>query len=193
MARLAIVEQGRLLEADPGDHPANEAVLFRHPVQLVQHAAAHQPEVAGVERDLEVGDAVQQPIEQRGCHQLERGFSTPLAALAVDDVRAFIHQPHHVGQQFRRVLQVGIDDQDAFAAADRQAGGQRQLVAVVARQEHGHHPRVGGAELAKDEPGAIRRSVVHEDDLIVVADLGLAHVGEPAVQLAQRAFLVVAR
>ena len=141
---LAVVEDRHLLAADPRHHAADEAMALGHRQQDVEHAPRHQAEVAGIERDVDVGHAADQAVEGGGGGALEQALAVALAALAVDHVGALIHQRHHVGQQLGRILQVGVDDQDALAAAHREAGGERQLVAVVAHQPHRDDARVRG-------------------------------------------------
>ena len=192
-ALLPLIVQGHLAKADPAHHAADEAMPLRHAVELVERPAAHEPEVAGIDGDLDVDEAVEQPIEQDRGELLERRLAAALAALPVDDVRALVHQLHHAGEELWRVLQVRVDDQDALAAAYVQARRQRQLVAVVARQAHADDVGVVAAQLADDRPGAIGRPVVHQHDLVVFADLGAAGIAQAAVQLAQRSLLVVAR
>ena len=46
-----------LAEADERDEPAQEAVGLVERDDVVDHAPAHQPEVPGVRRDLDLGDA----------------------------------------------------------------------------------------------------------------------------------------
>ena len=65
-ARVAVVETRGLAEADERDEPAQEAVGLVERDDVVDHAPAHQPEVAGVRRDLDVGDALDHAVAERG-------------------------------------------------------------------------------------------------------------------------------
>src|SRR3546814_6137740 len=51
MALGAVVRERHLAEADPRHHPADEARLFGQRQQGIERAAAHQPEITGIERD----------------------------------------------------------------------------------------------------------------------------------------------
>ena len=74
-ALLPVVGERHLPEADPGDHAADEPRLLGHRQQRVERAAAHQPEIAGVERNVDLGRARQQPVEAVRGGALERGLA----------------------------------------------------------------------------------------------------------------------
>ena len=93
-------------------------MTLRHGKQEFEHAPSDKPKVAGVVRYVDVGHAANKPIEGSGGSALEQAFAVASATLAVDHIGAPVHQRHHVGQQLGRVLQIGIDDQDALAAAN---------------------------------------------------------------------------
>ena len=87
---------------------------------------------------------------------LERGFAGAAAAYAIDHVRILrAHHPHHLGQQLGRILKVGVDDQDRFAAAQVQPRGQRQLVPVIARQIDRNQARVPFRQALHDAPAGV--------------------------------------
>ncbi len=58
-AEETVIGEGQLLEPDPRHHAADEARLLGHRQQGIERPAAHQPEVAGVERDVDLGRARQ--------------------------------------------------------------------------------------------------------------------------------------
>ena len=130
-------------------------MALRHGEQKVEDPPCDQAEIAGIGRDLHVGEAADQAIEGRRRRALEQALAVALPALAVDHVRALIHHPHHVDQEFGRILEIGVDDQDALAPAHGQAGRQRELVAVVAHQPNGHDARVARGRLGQHIPCAI--------------------------------------
>ena len=170
----AVVGERHLAEADPGDHAADEARLFGQAQERVERAPAHQPEIAGVERDRRVGDAVEQAIERRRRRLLEERLAVALAAHGIDDVGLLRrHLRAHVAEQFGRVLQVGVDDQDLLARAQIEPRGQRELVAVVARQVDRDQPRVLRRQPLHDRPAVVLRPVVDQDEFVILADLRL--------------------
>ena len=168
-------------------------MAFRHGQQQVENPAGHQPEVAGIGGDIDIGEPVDQAVEAGRGRALKKAFAVTLAALAVNHIGILIHQRHHVGQQLRRILQIGIDDQDALAAADRQPGGERELVAVVAHQADRHDPRVGGGGGRHDLPGPVARAVVDQHDFAGAAPCGTQGVQDgtdPAQEFGQDVLLV---
>ena len=180
---LAVVRQRDLLEADPRHHPADEARLLRHCQQGVERPAAHQPEVAGVDRDFDFGRARQEAVESVRGGPLERGVAAPALAHAIDDIRlARAHHVEHRRQELGRILQVGVDDQHMIAAAQIESGGQRELVAVVARQVHGDDVRIFGGKLPHDRPAAVPRAVVDQHHFVITANRLVRGGGQASVQ-----------
>ena len=193
MALRPVIGDRHLPEADPGDHAANEARLLGKAQQRVERAPAHQAEIAGIERDLDLGQLRQQPVEDLGRAPLERGLAGARAPDRIDHVGLLpLHFLDHLRQQLRRVLKVGVDDQDPLARAQVEARGQSELVAVIARQVDGDQPRIGDGELAHDLPAAVARAVVDQDDLIIVPGDRRGGLGDAGVELGEAGLLIVA-
>ena len=188
---MTVIDQRNLPAADPGHHPANEAVALRHGEQQVEDAPRDQPEVTGVGRDLHVGQAADQAIEGRRGGALEQALPVALATLAVDHVCSLVDHLHHVDQQLGRILQVGVDDQDALAPANRQPGRQGELVPMVSHQPDGHDARVALGRFGHDIPCAIARAVVDQHHLARPAD-PVQDGADPAQKLGQGVLLVEA-
>ena len=186
-----VVHQRNLLAADPCHHAAYEAVPLWHGDEQIEYPARDQSEIACVRGDVDVCHPPDGAIEKFRRYQFERTLAGTLATLAVDHIRAVVHQRHHVGQKLRRILQVGVGDEDAFAPAHAQSRGQRQLVPVISHQPDRHDARIICCGLGHQLPGAIVRTVVDEDDL-VAHPLLLQDCGNPPQELRQHGFLVVA-
>ena len=62
------------------------------------------------------------------------GLPGPPPTLAVDHVVALVHQRHHLAEQRRRILQIGIDRQHPITAGEMQPGRQRLLMPEIPRQ-----------------------------------------------------------
>src|SRR3982751_6560219 len=86
-ALLAVVDEGDLPEPDPGDHTADEARLLGHRQQRIERPAAHQPEVAGVDRNVDFGCPREKALEAVRSRPLERRLAGAAAANALDSVR----------------------------------------------------------------------------------------------------------
>ena len=129
----AVIGERHLAKADPGHHAADKARLLGQRQERVERAAAHQAKVARVERDRRVGHPVEHAIKGGRREPLEKRLALAAAANGIDHVRLLLgHRPAHLGEEFGRVLQVGVDDQHLLARAQVEPGGQRELVAVVA-------------------------------------------------------------
>ncbi len=190
----AVVGEGDLAEADPGDHAADEARLFGERQQRVERAPRHQAEVAGVERNRRVGDAVEEAVEDRRRRLLEQGLALALAAHGVDHVGLLArHQRAHLAEQFGRVLQVGVDDEDLLARAEVEPGGERELVPVVARQIDRDDVRVRCRQRLHRRPARVARAVVDEHDLVVLPHRRARRRRDAGVKQREGRFLVVAR
>jgi hypothetical protein len=173
-ARRAVVRQPRLPEPGPAAQPAQEARPLRQRDQHVDHAPVEQAEVAGVERDVDLRRAPQQPVEER-VRAAQQQPLLPVPPHAVDDVEAGAPAGEHLRQELGRVLQVAVEQRDDLAARLLEAGRQRHLVAEVAREDEHDHARVALRPVAQELAGAVARSVVDGDDL----DVGVEGGGAP--------------
>ena len=121
---VPIVDDIGLATAEPRDHSAQKAILLGHRVQPRHDRLRHQTKIARITGDRNVGDARQQPIEKIGGQPFEDRFARARAPTPVDDVVSLIHARHHGTEQFRRILQIGVDDEHAVPARtirDRQS------------------------------------------------------------------------
>ena len=84
---------------------------------------------------------------------------SPLALLAhhVDDVGAVLPRRDHVRDQLGRVLEVGVEHRDGVAARVLEAGGERRLVAEVAREVDDAQARVARGERGRGCSGVLSR------------------------------------
>jgi hypothetical protein len=95
-------------------------------------------------------------------------------------------------EQLGRVLEVGVDDQDPVPRAEIEAGGEGELVAVVARQVDRDQPGIARGERPHHLPAAVARAVVDEHDLIILARHAAGGRAQPRMKLAEARFLIVA-
>ena len=86
--------------------------------ERLESAPAHQPEIAGIERNIDLGGSGQQTVETMSGGALEGRLAAPAPAHSVDHVRQLArHRLKHRREQFGRVLKVGVDDQHLVAGA----------------------------------------------------------------------------
>ncbi len=174
VARVALVGDGRLREADPHGHAAQKARALGHRQQSIQSAAVEQAEVAGVGLEVDLGEIVEQLVEPGGGGELEGGLALALLAHGVDDVGALLPLLDHARDQLRRVLQVGVDHRHHIAGRVLQAGRERGLVAEVSREMNDSYARVGGGQAVEQRGRRVGAAVVDEHQLERVVGDGSA-------------------
>src|SRR5688572_17561534 len=95
--------------------------------------AVHQTEVAAIQRNIQVTDAAQQAIKAEIAEALEQALF-PLRADGVDDLVAVPPTLDKLSEDFRRVLQIAIHDDDRATARQVDARTDRRLVTEVPTQ-----------------------------------------------------------
>jgi hypothetical protein len=108
------------------------------------------------------------------------------------DVETFAPGAHHVGNEFGRVLQIGVDDHHGIAVGVVEAGAHRDFLAEVARQVDEGDARVSFPQRHEQRPCAVAAAVVDIDDFGAGAER-IEHRSEPTVELRQYGLLVVDR
>ena len=170
-ARVAVVVHRGLAKPHPGEQPLHEAGALRHAAQGLHHAPVHEPEVAGVARDVHLADAVQQAVEQARGGALDGGLAVAHPARGIDHVVALAPARDHLRDQFRRVLQVGVDRHHGGAGGMIQAGGERHLLAEVARQVDDLDAGLARVPVQQALEGVVAAAVVDADDLPAASGL----------------------
>jgi hypothetical protein len=77
VARLPLVLDADLPEAHPAPETAQEALALGHPAHPVGHPPVEQTEVTRVERELDLRDEHERPVEERIGRSLEGAFLAP--------------------------------------------------------------------------------------------------------------------
>ena len=166
VAPVTVVQYWGLVVADPGHKAAHEPALFLQPLEVIDHPARHEPEVAGVEWDLDGAHSTDQTIKQAGGNLLEPGFPVALPPLRVDHVKPFAVLGIKGGDQLRRILKIRIHHDHRGTPADIDARGNRDLVAEIAAQVDGLHAPIEVGQAKNGVPGTVPAAVVHEDNLV---------------------------
>ena len=160
VARFAPVRDAGLPEAGPRAHGAQQAVALRHGEQGVDYAAVQQAEVAGVEWNIDIRQAVDDAVEKLCRPELEARFTRAVHAHAVDHMRARLPRLHHGGDDFRRVLKIGVDDDHSAAPREGKPGGNGLLVAEISGQMNDNGMGIGGVKTVQHCPGRVARAIV---------------------------------
>jgi len=171
-ARRTVIQHRDGREADPGKQPLHEAVLLAQRQQRIDGAAAHQPEIAGVRRQLHLAaDALHQAVEGRGGRLLGPGFAFPHATLGIGDVVALAPGGDEIGDDLGRVLEVGVDHHHRLRARRVvESGGQRDLLAEVPAEIEHADMRIFRLQFEHEGEGGIAGAVIDEDDFPGEAD-----------------------
>ena len=186
--RFFRVSLAGLAESHPGSQPSNETVPFRQLVQGVHHVPPHHAEIPGIQRDVDAGQTLQQPVVQVVAESLEGAF-LPLGANGVDDIPAGAHLLQEGQQGFRRILEIGVDNRHDIAPRVHEARGNGRLMPEISRQGDHLQPLVNGQTL-QDLQRPVAASVVHNHQLEVFAPRGTGGA-HPAIQFLDAGCLVV--
>jgi hypothetical protein len=167
-------------------------MAFGHAVEGIDDSAAHQAEVAGVAWYGNVDQPFEQAIEQARTAFLEPGLAFAIDPLAIDDIVSLPGKSEHFGQQFGRVLKIGVDDENMVAPAQRQTGSQGKLMPVIAGQVDADDMGRARGMGTDRGPGAVVRAVVDQNDFIGTGRRRFADRLEPGEQGVDHGLFVVA-
>lgn len=137
---------------------------FPHGGHRVDHLAIHQTEIAGVELDVEFGEAADQAVEDARRPQFETCFAVTFATDRMYDVSAGSPFADEIGHHLGGILKVGIDHHDGIARCPVHTGGYCRLMAEVPRQREHHHIAARRMKLTENLRRLIARSVVDVHD-----------------------------
>ena len=115
--------------------------MLRQALELVHDFAIDEAEIARIERELHLTHAVHGAIKQACGEAFEERFLFARSADAVDAVCAFAFaEGQNVGDQLRRILQIGIHNHGPIGGALVNTGRYGGLMAKVAREVEHFHP-----------------------------------------------------
>jgi len=82
---------------------------------FVDHPPAHEPEIAGILRDLNLSNPINHLVPDFGNYFFDPGLSFPSPALRIHDIVTLLPFFNHLDDQFRRILQIDVDYHDSFS------------------------------------------------------------------------------
>src|SRR5947209_3451917 len=91
-------------------------MVFAHGDKRVHNTAVDQAKITGVAWNGDRGQASDEPVKSRGSQQLEARLAFTGSALSVDHFRALFPAQNQLRDDLRRILKVGIHDNDGLAA-----------------------------------------------------------------------------
>ena len=167
-ARLAMVEDLRLPKADPAHEPAQEGVVLLQPQQFDHHAARKQFIVARVHRDVGVGNEIDDVVGPSGDLHLDLGLAGAAEPRGVDHVGALAPFLDHLRNEFRRVLQIGVQADGGRTARVGKAGEDARRRTAAAARVDDLDSSIFHGERAQHAERTVVRAIVDEDHLVVV-------------------------
>jgi len=135
-------------------------------LQREHDAPAHQPEIAGVDRDRNVREAAYDAIERRRGEDLEAALAGARLARRVHDVVPGAKAFDERADQFGRILQVAVHQHDRIAPGGIDPRRCRDLVAEVARERDHTQMPVAFEPVEQEHARRIAAAVVDRDHFV---------------------------
>ena len=146
-------------------------MVFRKLQNAVPDAAAEGTEVAGVGLQGHLGQLIDDAVKALFEEGQRLSFS-PAILKCRDHVefRFLVQNFHHVTDDFRTLLEVGVNEADIVSCRVLQARVNSGLLAEIPGEGyHLHGAFLGGVELFQIVQRCVPAAVVNEDDLVIIA------------------------
>ena len=179
-----------LPETHPAPHPAQIAVMFGHPLDLLHHSARHQTEISRIERKPKLRKSCHHAVENE-IAEPERPRLLPIRALGIYHVVALEKSSNELRNDLRHILQIAVHDDRGVSADVVERGSQRRLMTEVARERHHDDARIFPRHLFQNRHRAVHASVVHKEKLVRPARYLVQHDSRAPHQLRERSLFVV--
>src|SRR4051794_37651231 len=124
----------RLPKTQPRDHAPYKTILLRHAAQYIQDLAINKAKVADICWNRDGGHSPEQLVEQIRAGALEYTLTRARQAAGVDNLEPFLPFCDHLADDLRRILQIGVHDDDRFSGSHVHSSCDRDLMAEIARQ-----------------------------------------------------------
>src|SRR5205823_12924942 len=142
-------------EPEPAQQPKDDPMELAEVNERVDRAPAHEPEIAGVTRGARLSDPLQEAIKRLRRPALEQRLTFSPFAHGIHDIGALLPGVDQLEDDFRRILEVGVERDDGVARGQPVATAERRLMSEVARKRHRPHARVRAREIDDLEPAAV--------------------------------------
>ena len=169
-------------------------MLFAQLQQRIQGAAAHQPEIASIGRQLHLAaDPLHQPIKRVSGCLFQPGFAGAGIALRIGNIKALAPGGDQIRDHLGRVLQIGVNHDHCLCPAGViQAGRERNLLAEIAAEIEYGHTVILRLKAEHDGQRAILRPIIHIDHFPRRPDAS-QRCRQPRMELGQYLLLVISR
>ena len=156
-----------LTEAHRADEPADEARVLAVAAKRQHGLAVHQAEVGAARLHRHLGDEVEEFIVAGRSRALEPRGVFRRVTDGLHDLIAVTPILEQCRDELGRMLHVTVHRDDDIAIRMVEAAGQRELMAVVAREQHRLDAAVLTFEAVQDFAAPVARAVVDKDNLPV--------------------------
>ncbi len=160
-----------MLEPDPGAEATQESIIFFELVEGFDNTAVQQRKIACIQRHGNIRRGAEEPIKYLVRHLKEaRGYA--FYSDAVHYVESLAPALVETLDEFRRVLQIAIQQDYGVACRDTHSAGEGILRSEIARVPDYDYFVVSSGQIGQHLVGVIGTGVVDENDLVVDADFG---------------------
>ena len=180
-----------LLEAYPHIHTLGVALRFAKLPQGKDAAAVEEAEVAYVFEHVEAGGTVEEAVVEAAQTAAQPTLARNVSP-RIDVLCSLFPEAKHVGDEGGRMLEVGVEDDDAVARSVVKARQHSILLAKIAREADEGHPRVLATQLPHDAQRLVAAAVVDEQHLPLVLHLAVHDLTQGCMEGGERRLLVVA-
>ena len=165
LPRGPMVVHRRGTKPHPGKEPLHEPAALRQLPQGIQDRAAQEPEITRVFRDRDLADAVEDPVEGMRAGALYEALAVPRQAHGIDHVIARMPTLHEFRDELGGVLEIGIEGDRRRPSGMIKPGGERGLLAEIAREIDDPDAGIFLAQGDQDGQRLIAAAIVYADAL----------------------------
>lgn len=189
---MAFIGQRNVWITNPGEKPLHEAVAFRQTPEGLDRSSAQQAEIAGILRNFKSAEVLCDPVEISGSGFFDKRLAMPFRALPVNCIVTLFPKGDHLNDEFRRILQIRIQQDDGIGVHMVQPRRHRSLFAEVAAQVDVRDTGIHGSQPLNDLLRPVRAPVIHKQDFPLGIQ-GVEYPDQPPVHFGQARLFIVNR
>ena len=137
-------------------------MVFAHLLEGVHNLAIHQSKIAAVLGDVQIGQPIDQAIEESGGDALKPSLAPAGGAHRQHQFCATLPLRHQVQNDLGRVLQISVYHHHSFPAREIHPGGDGDLMPEITRQTEHTHACIFRLQCAHNLQGAIGAAVIDQ-------------------------------
>jgi hypothetical protein len=162
---MALVGEADLVETYPAADPSDEPIALGHRGEQIDNPAVHDAEIAGVQRDVNIRDALDQAIKASVRGTVQEPFLAMLANRK-DHVVSLLPLRNKLRHDLRRVLEIAVHHDNGSTGCVVEPGRNRDLVTEVSRQFDDCQARISGRQFMQALRRPVTAAIVDENQLV---------------------------